>query len=364
MKTRDHRIHSKFKKNLAVRLDRERPVKYHGRGPVLGGGNLCYEMSDRIHGVACGGIGAIHEMVRASGLVEQVDSNVRLLKVHKPYRESDHVLSLAYNVLNGGTCIEDLELCRQDESFMDALGAGRVPDPTTSGDFLRRFSRESILNLMESVNQVRQEFWRTGLSQEQRRMAYVEADGTYSTTDGETKQGMDINRKGLWGYHPLVVSLANTKEPLYLMNRPGNATSAQGAAEYFNRALEHVLAVFEHATFRGDTDFSQTRYLDGWDETGRVRFVFGYDACPNLKDIASGLGDPAWKRLKRPVRYEVKTKARQRPESIKEQIVQERGYKNYHLLYEDVAEFDYRPEACKRAYRMVALRKTIRVYQG
>lgn len=364
MKARDRRIVSKLKKNLSSRLEREVPVKYHWMGPVLSGGNVRYEMSDRIHGVSSGGISAIHELVRASGLVESIDSNVRLLKVHRPYRESDHVLSLAYNVLNGGTCVQDLELCRQDENFMDALDAVRVPDPTTSGDFLRRFSHESIVQLMESTNQSRRKFWRRGLSKEQRYMAYVEADGTYSITDGQTKQGMEINHKGLWGYHPLVVSLANTKEPLYIVNRPANATSAQDAAEYFDRAMKHVLAVFENVTFRGDTDFSQTCFLDRWDETGRVRFIFGYDAYANLRQIADGLGKSAWTRLRRPARYEVKTTPRERATNIKEQIVQERGYKNYHLRYEDVSEFSYQPTSCAKAYRMVVLRKTIKVDQG
>lgn len=364
MKTKDSRILSKLKGNLHKRLGKTGALEHPLSGPVLGGGNIDYEMSGRVHGLVSGGIGAIHEMVRASGFVQAIDSRLHLLKYHMPYHESDHVLALAYTICNGGSCVEDLEMCRRDASFMDALGAARLPDPTTAGDFLRRFGPESILLLMELRNQVAQEFWRTGLSPQQRQMAYVEADGTLCPTDGQTKQGMDISYKGLWGYHPLVVSLANTKEPLYIVNRPGNVNSSQGAAQYFDLALKHVLEVFERVTFRGDTDFSQTRYLDGWDQTGRVRFVFGYDACPKLRLLAEGLEEGAWKLLERPAHYEVKTKPRQRPQNIKQQIVQERGYKNYQLEKEHVAEFDYKPEACKQAYRMVCVRKTIHVEQG
>jgi hypothetical protein len=49
--------------------------------------------------------------------------HLQLFKVHLPYHESDHVLSLAYNALCGGTCLEDLELRRQDEAYLNLLGA-------------------------------------------------------------------------------------------------------------------------------------------------------------------------------------------------------------------------------------------------
>jgi hypothetical protein len=47
-------------------------------------------------------------------------------------------------VLTGGSCLEDLETRRSDEAFLNALGAHRLLDPTTAGDFLRRFDGESV----------------------------------------------------------------------------------------------------------------------------------------------------------------------------------------------------------------------------
>ena len=107
--------------------------------PMFGAPNVHYEVAERTRGFAVGGIGAIHQMAQSTGLVKEIDRRLHLLKVHLPYHESDHVLNLAYNVLAGGRCLEDLELLRNDEVYLDALGAQRITDPTTAGDFCRRF---------------------------------------------------------------------------------------------------------------------------------------------------------------------------------------------------------------------------------
>jgi hypothetical protein len=82
-----------------------------------------------------------------------------LLKVHRPYHESDHVLNIAYNALCGGLCLEDIELRRQDEAFLDALGARRIPDPTTEGDFCRRFDELGIRALRQALHDTRHQVW-------------------------------------------------------------------------------------------------------------------------------------------------------------------------------------------------------------
>ena len=87
------------------------------------GSNIHYEMSDKGRGMACGGIGAIHKLVGSLGLDREIDRRLELLKIHVPYHESDHVLNIAYNVLVGGRRLEDIELRRNDEAFLDALGA-------------------------------------------------------------------------------------------------------------------------------------------------------------------------------------------------------------------------------------------------
>ena len=265
------------KARIAQRLD-----KKDNRGcarPMMTATNIHYEIAERTRAIAAGGMGAMHLLVRKLGLDEAIDHCLQVLKIHLPYHESDHVLNIAYNLLAGGTCLEHLELLRNDEGYLDALGARRIPDPTTAGDFCRRFTAADIDRLQEVFNETRVKVWRQqpeSFFEE----AVLEADGTMIETTGECKQGMDINHKGQWGYHALVLSLANTGEPLYVVNRPGNRPSHEQAAGFFDRAIAHCRgAGFRRVLLRGDTDFSQTEHLDGWDAAG-VRFVFGIDAMP------------------------------------------------------------------------------------
>jgi hypothetical protein len=190
-------------------------------------------------------------------------------------------------------------------------------------------------------------------------------DGTMAETTGECKGGMGIGYDGTWGYHPLLVSLANTGETLSLINRSANRPSHEGAAAEADRAVQLCLrAGFRKIVLRGDTAFSQTEYLDGWDDDPRIRFFFGYKAMPNLEQIADDLPESAWRRLERPARYQVKTQPRRRPANVKEQVVKEHEFKKLRLESEDVAEFLYQPTACRETYRMVVVRKNISVEKG
>src|SRR5438552_13654615 len=127
--------------------------------PMMTAHNIHYEIAERSRGIAVGGIGAMHALVRQIGLIEAIDRGLELLKIHLPYHESDHVLALAYLPLWGGTCLQDLDLLRQDEVLLDALGARRLPDPTTAGDFCRRFSPDSIQILLDIINDTRLKVW-------------------------------------------------------------------------------------------------------------------------------------------------------------------------------------------------------------
>ncbi len=348
----------------AIKRRLERAVRPNPAGPVLGRANIAYELSARTKGTAHGGVGAIAKLVNSCGLAGDIDSSLELLRLHKPYHESDHVLNIAYNVLCGGQRLEDIEARRCDQVFLDGLGTQSLPDPTTAGDFCWRFDEASIIALQEAINRARLNVWQRQPDSFFAAPALIDADASIVPTDAQTKAGMDISYNGIWGYSALVVSLANTKEPLYLGLRGANRPSHEGVIDYYDRAISLCRqAGFTQVRLRGDTDFSLTTELDRWDADG-VRFVFGYDAKANLIKQAEGAEDELYHELVTRAERQIATTPRTRPRNVKDEIVRERNYNTLRQQAEDVVEFSYRPGNCTRDYRVVALRKNISVERG
>jgi hypothetical protein len=215
-------IRKLLRKRLRSILDRimNRPGPERDK-PMMTAANIHYELGQRVQAFSAGGIGAMMLLARSTGLISLIDLNLHLLKRHLPYHESDHVLNIAFNICAGGRRLEHIELRRNDPVYLDALGAQRIPDPTTAGDFCRRFEEPDVLDLMEAINTARLRVWAQQPA-DFFREAIVDLDGSLVGTGAECKQGIDISYNGIWGYHVLIVSLANTGEPLYLVNRSGN----------------------------------------------------------------------------------------------------------------------------------------------
>ena len=185
-----HRQLARRKRRILRRIENKPGVERPE--PMMAASNIHYELTDRTRAIAPGGIGAIHLLARKVGLIQDLDRDLHLLKRHLPYHESDHVLNIAYNLLAGGSCLEHLEVRRNDEVYLDALGARRIPDPTTAGDFCRRFTERDVEQLTGILNETRLRVWKQQ-PDDFFDEAFLDADGTIAPSDGWCKQGVDMN---------------------------------------------------------------------------------------------------------------------------------------------------------------------------
>lgn len=358
MREKVKRIIKNYKNNLSKRLENDGDVQDE---TMLTASPIHYDISGKIQAISCGGIGLVHNIVNAIGLPEEIDNRLHLLKQHRPYHESDHVLTIAYNIIAGGTCLEDLELLRNNSAYMDCLGAERIPDPTTAGDFLRRFTEEDINMLMKINNDITVRMWNSTLSKNEKEAAIIDIDGTIQQTYGECKEGMDMSYKGVWGFSPLAITEATTGVHLAIVNRPGNKLSQDGADVRIDKAIRTAGRSFKKIYLRGDSAFSLTWKFDEWSEKN-TQFIFGYDNRQNLQNMAENLPKNAWKRIMR--KDERPLKRRKRKKRIKKSIVIQRGYETITQKDLFVAEFNYRPTKCAKEYRIIAVKKIIDVTQG
>ena len=215
---------------------------------------------------------------------------------------------------------------------------------------------------MEALNATRQRVWQKQ-GADFLEEAFLDIDGTIAPTFGECKGGMALSYKGVWGYAPLTVSLANSNEVLYLVNRPGNSVSHEGCVEWIDRAIAVVSPSAGQITLRGDTDFTLTGELERWDTRG-IKFIFGMDAHRKVVGLAEALPEEEWSALERLPRYEIATRPRRKAERVKEKSVRFKGYQNQVLKGESVAEIEYQPQKCERPFRLVIVRKNISVQKG
>ena len=147
-------MNTTIQRNLAARKRKieRRLVRKHRKlhrnddGPVIRGTFANYELSDRTKGTVTGGISLMHGLAKKMGLIDAIDKRLHVLKIHNPYHESDHVLNIAYNALCGGTCLDDIELRRNDEVFLDALGAEPSLTPRRRVTFADAFAMRMFWN--------------------------------------------------------------------------------------------------------------------------------------------------------------------------------------------------------------------------
>ena len=322
-------------------------------------------MSERVEATAYGGVALALRMAERSGLMSAIQTRVKVLKQHQPYSETDHVMNITLNALCGGASLQDIEHRRNDAAFLEMLGTLQIPDPTTAGDFCRRFKAPDIDALQDAINDARLNVWRSQGPGFVEKEAVLDIDSSIVETTGECKEGMELSYKGIWGYHPLLVTYANTNEPLFIVNRAGARPSVEGAPALLDKAIALCRrAGHTKILMRGDTAFSMTRYLDKWDDEG-VRFVFGLLANKANITQADSIERGLYTKFVRAAdkAFEKKPSRAKQPR-VKQQVVEDKGYKDLRLVREDVAEFSHKPTRAKHSYRVVALRKTILEYRG
>lgn len=313
-----------------------------------------------------GGLALVAGLARRLRLPKLLNARLGLFKVHKPYTEADHVLAQAYNLYVGGTCIEDMATLQHSEAVRRMLGAARLPDPTTGGDFLRRFDSDDLVDLDRAIDDAQEAAWRLAprivRRQREKSTAVVDLDSHIHTVYGLQMEGADFSHKGTWSYHPFVMSLAGTQEVLRLRNRPGNSHDARGALDDVQAVLPMLLRHFKDTLFRGDSQFYQVKLMDYLHGQGQA-FAFVMKESPGVVARAQALPEDAWEpfetRAARARAARPNRQRRKRRPNLKRRTALARRKNDLRLVEQHLAEFDYRPGRSEHVYRVIVRRQRI-----
>lgn len=318
-----------------------------------------------------GGLVLAQQFVRRFGVAKRLDNGLRLFKRHAPYHESDHVLALAYTLYTDGTCLEDQAGLQGSEAVRRLVGACRIPDPTTAGDFLRRFRVAQDVEQLSAVSDEVQEAVWSELARKVRRQrkkheyALVDLDGHIKPLYGEQKEGAAFSHDGRWSYQPLVVSLGGSGECLKVVNQPGSARSSDAAAQALKEVLPMVRRHFRNAIVRGDTDFDRSDVLNAAIEAGAY-FAIGGRLHPNRAALAQAIAAARWKPfVPRADRQKPSGPSRHgRTANWRQQKAAARGYRTLRTVKQWVSEIDYQPAGLDSPCRMIVRRVLIEENDG
>ncbi len=318
-----------------------------------------------------GGLVLAQQFVRRFRVAQRLDGTLRLFKRHAPYHESDHVLALAYTLYADGTCLEDQSVLQGSEAVRRLVGACRIPDPTTAGDFLRRFKTvQDVERLSGIIDEVQEAVW-SKLSRQARRrrkkheFALVDLDGHVKPLYGVQKEGADFSYDGRWSYQPLVVSLGDSGECLKVVNQPGSARSSDAAAQAVKEVLPRVRRHFRKALVRGDADFDRCDIFNAFLDEGAY-FAIGGRLYPNRAALVGAIAEEYWKpfvpRAEREERGESSRHVYTR--NWRRQKAAERGFRRLRTVKQWLSEIDYQPHGLDSPCRMIVRRILIEQSDG
>jgi hypothetical protein len=318
-----------------------------------------------------GGLVLVQQFMRRFEVAKRLDGALILFKRHAPYHESDHVLALAYTLYADGRCLEDQAVLQGSEAVRRLVGACRIPDPTTAGDFLRRFkTTQAVEQLSGVIDELQEAVW-SKLPARQRRQrkkhewALVDLDGHVKPLYGVQKEGADFSYDGRWSYQPLVVSLGGSGECLKVVNQPGSARSSDAAAQALQEVLPRVRRHFRGALVRGDTDFDRSDIFNAV-MAEKAYFAIGARLYPKRAALAERIAEEDWEPFV--------PRANRKPQSgslrcgrtanYRRQKAAERGYRTLSTLAQWVSEIDYQPHGLAAACRMIVRRILIQESDG
>jgi len=279
------------------------------------------------------GLSLFYAMAETLNIPANLDNHVKVKQRDSGYPESEHILALAANAFVGGDFLEDLEALREDEAIKLAIGRKDIPDPTTAGDFCRRFKLGHILQINRALVDTYKEVYQSRLRQNKGvDFLTIDVDAKVHEVYGKKKQGAAKAYNGVYSLQPMYAFADETDELLHVEVRSGNTHPGAKAVSYLRRLKKKIPSLVEKIYLRSDSAFYNRQVVEFCEEEG-WEFSITADQTAALLRAINALAPDAW----------------------------QQDTEDAEIAY---GEFTYNPVKWKKAYRYLVRREREKEKQG
>ena len=234
------------------------------------------------------GLVLVRELAARLGVGELLDC-VTVKKRRRGYSPAQVILGLCEALIAGGECLDDVALLRGD-SAQELLRGHGLPEPTTLGRFLRRFS----LGHIGQLNRVLEELFARVHPLVGRETVTLDLDATYVEHHGPvgSRQGTRGTYKGKVAWHPLLCFVGETGEWLHAKLRNGHAGASTGASRFLEECLRRLPAQ-ARLFLRADEGFWGQGFFAEL-ERKQITYAIGAPLIASLRGRISELAEGDW----------------------------------------------------------------------
>ena len=307
------------------------------------------------------GIAPVRNLINKLDIASTIDSDVSVLKRHRPYFESDHILNFVYNFLTGGETINDIERLQESKGLLRILGTESIPDPTTAGDFLVRFHEKDIADFQDSLYSMQDTAFSL-LDKKRKERATIEQDSSIHEVYGEKKEGADYAYENTYSYLAQYVTLAETGDVLHQDLREGNCYATEGLSSILPGIIDLVNKHFKHIRYRADSASYDKDIVKPCEQRG-VEFYISAKQTGKLMRAVQTIGEREWKCFRSmklaPTADKKPVKKRKKRKNHKRAVKDRRKPHRQRRGKIQIASFQYQPQGWDKPYRFIAKRTEV-----
>jgi hypothetical protein len=236
------------------------------------------------------GLSLFYAMAEALDIPKILDQHVHVKERAAGYPESEHILALSANAFVGGDFLDDLEALREDVAIKKAIGREEIPDPTTAGDFCRRFSLGHLLQMNKAFTEILQRVY-TRRAQISRWT--IDIDAKVHEVYGEHKQGAARAYNGIYSLQPLYAFVHETDELAHVQLRSGNTHPGGKAMGFLRRLKKKIPPLVKNIHLRSDSALYDKKVI-AFCEKESWGFTITADQTGPLMGSVGALSEQIW----------------------------------------------------------------------